>query len=103
LNGLTLGSLKTRSTRTDFFRHADMTLEIATRRHRRGTTTGFMRRRTKISSRASIMDFPFAAVEILFSDKSPDRLYTKEWSGKSNFQPAFQVSANRPIPSENPI
>jgi len=49
------------------------------------------------------MDFPFAAVEILFSNKSPDRLYTKDWSGKSNFQPAFRVFANRPIPSETPF
>jgi hypothetical protein len=49
------------------------------------------------------MDNPFAAVEILFFNKSPDRLKLKERSGKSIFQPAFQVFANHPIPSETPF
>jgi hypothetical protein len=45
----------------------------------------------------------FEAVEISFLDKSPDSLKTKEQSGKSDFQPAFQVFANRLILSETPF
>jgi hypothetical protein len=35
------------------------------------------------------MNFPFEAVEISFSDKSPDRLKTEERSGKSDFSAYF--------------
>jgi hypothetical protein len=49
------------------------------------------------------MDFPFEAVEITFSDKSPDRLKTEDWSGKSDFQPTFRVFANRSFLSETPF
>jgi hypothetical protein len=49
------------------------------------------------------MDFPFEAVEITFSDKSPDRLKTEERSGKSDFRLTFQVFANRLILNETPF
>jgi hypothetical protein len=38
------------------------------------------------------MNNPFPAVEILFSDKSPDRLNSKDWSGKSIFSPLSEFS-----------
>ena len=46
-NGLTLGSLKTRSTRADFFAAPPLALDLAARRHRCGTTAAFMRRRNQ--------------------------------------------------------
>jgi hypothetical protein len=49
------------------------------------------------------MGIPLQAVEILFSDKSPDRLKTEDWSGKTDFWPTFQVFANRLILSETPF
>jgi hypothetical protein len=49
------------------------------------------------------MDFLFAAVEITFSDKSPDRLKNKKQSGKSDFRPTLRVFANRPILNETPF
>jgi hypothetical protein len=38
------------------------------------------------------MNNPFAAVEILFSNKSPDRLHPKDRSGKSIFSPLSRFS-----------
>jgi hypothetical protein len=49
------------------------------------------------------MDFPFQAVEILFSDKAPDRLITENRSGNSNFLPVYMVFVNRFILSETPF
>jgi hypothetical protein len=50
------------------------------------------------------MGFPFQAVEILFSDKAPDRrLITENRSGNSNFLPVYMVFVNRFILSETPF
>jgi hypothetical protein len=49
------------------------------------------------------MNFPFEAVEITFSDKSPDRLKTEERSGNQIFRLTFQVFVNRPFLNETPF
>jgi hypothetical protein len=49
------------------------------------------------------MNFPFEAVEISFSDKSPDHLKTEERSGKSDFS-AYFPGFRQPLDFErNPI
>jgi hypothetical protein len=49
------------------------------------------------------MDFPFAAVEIVFQTNHPTAL--KQKTGRENFtiQPIFQVFANRYFLSETPF
>jgi hypothetical protein len=49
------------------------------------------------------MDFPFERLKFNFSDKSPDRFKTEDRSGKSDFQPALRVFANRLFLSETPF
>jgi hypothetical protein len=46
------------------------------------------------------MNFPFAAVEIVFQTNHPTVSEQKTGREKSTFRPIFEAFANRPIPSE---
>ena len=87
-----------------FFRRADIGLDMATCRHRCGTTTAFMRRRNRnLFACVNHEIFLSRRSKFYFVTNHPTVLTQKTGRENRISQPAFRVFADRPIPSETPF